>query len=459
MDSWRREVRAHLRLAAPVVAIQIGLMMMGLVDTAFLGRVSETDLAAVAVGDWWTFLLLSFGIGTLSALDPIVSQAWGARDRVAITRGLQRGLLLALVLSVPLGIIALWTERTMLAMGQLPAVAATAGRYATVLVASMPAFLLFVAVRQTLQAMHVLRPLLFVIVACNLLNAGLDWVLIFGHFGCPALGAVGSAWATVVSRWAMLGLLVFLAWPALRPYLSAYDRKVPALAPIGRMLALGAPVGGQFLIEIGAFGTVMVMMGTIGDVELSGHTVALKLASFSFMVPLGISMAASVRVGNAIGRGDHPGTKRAAKVALLGGAGVMLVFAAAFLLVPYPLARVFTDLPGVLAIAVVLLPLAGFFQVFDGIQVVALGILRGSADTRLPMLIHLAGFWLVGVPAAYLFGFALGHGPAGLWWGLVLALAAVASTLLLRVRARFARAVARLRVEDEETSVSHPTAP
>ncbi len=449
MDSWQDEARAHLRLAIPVVVIQVGLMTMGLVDAAFMGRVSATDLAAVAIGDWWTFFLISFGMGTLSALDPIISQSWGARDSVAIRRGLQRGIFLALVLSVPIAVFVAFAERGLLFLNQIPEVAEIAGRYSVALIASIPAFLLFVALRQGLQAMHILRPLVVVIVITNLLNVVLDWAWITGNLGFAAYGATGSAWATVVSRWAMVVLLLAFAWPALRPYLSRLDRRALAFGPLVRMLRIGGPVGGQFMIEIGAFGTVMVMMGTIGDVEMSGHTVALKLASLSFMVPLGISMAGSVRVGNAIGRGDQAGVRRAAKVALVGGAGVMLVFGTAFLLFPYPLSRLFTDIDEVLAVAIVLLPLAGLFQVFDGTQVVAMGVLRGSADTKWPMLIHLAGFWLVGVPAAWWFGFRLALGPEGLWWGLVVALAAVAVTQVLRVRVLFSRPIVRVDLESD----------
>jgi multidrug resistance protein, MATE family len=450
MQPWRREVRAQFRLAVPVVTIQVGLMMMGLVDAAFMGRVSATDLAGVFLGDTWTFVFLCFGMGTLTTLDPIISQAFGARDTTSIRRGMQRGIVLALLLSIPIVLVLPWAKPVLLLLNQPPAVVEIAATYSVILVGSVPAFLLFVAVRQGLQAMHILRPLVLVILLSNLANVFLDWTLIMGHLGCPALGATGSAIATVISRWIMVVLLLVISWPALRPYFSKLDPRALTLAPLWRMIRIGAPVGGQFTIEIGAFATVALMMGTLGEVELSGHNVALKLASFSFMVPLGISMAGSIRVGNAIGAGDPDSMRLAAKVAIAAGAGVMLLFAVAFISVPYPLARIFTDLDGVLEVAVLLLPIAGCFQVFDGTQVVAMGILRGSADTRTPMLIHLAGFWLVGVPIAYLLAFGLDLGPAGLWWGLVVALAAVAVTQVLRVRVRFARVIERVRVEDEE---------
>lgn len=449
MQPWRKETRAQFRLAGPVVVIQVGLMMMGLVDAAFMGRVSATDLAAVFLGDTWTFVFLAFGMGTLTSLDPVISQAFGARDTTAIRRGMQRGIFLALVLSVLVAAVIPWAKPALTALHQPPEVVEIAARYSLILVASVPAFLIFVALRQGLQAMHVLRPLVLVIVLANLFNVLLDWTLINGHLGCPPLGATGSAIATVISRWLMVIGLVAFTWPVLKPYFRSLDPRVLTIAPLVRMLRIGMPVGGQFMIEIGCFATVALMMGTLGEVELSGHNVALKLGSFSFMVPLGISMATSIRVGNAIGAGDPDAMRLAAKVGLFAGAGVMLLFAAAFIAAPYPLSRIFTDLEDVLAVAVVLVPLAGLFQVFDGTQVVAMGVLRGSADTRVPMLIHLAGFWLVGVPIAWLLAFHFDLGPAGLWWGLVVALATVAIAQVLRVRVRFAKTIERVRLDDD----------
>jgi MATE family, multidrug efflux pump len=447
--AWREEVRAQLRLALPIVVVQLGLMVMGVVDGAFMGRVSSTHYAAVSLGHGWTFLFIIFGMGLLAALDPIISQAWGAHDETTIRRGLQRGLILAAVLTIPIGL-CIWPARFFLELfAQPPAVVPIATEYARVSILGVPAFLAFVAVRQTLQAMHRLRPLLIVILLANLLNVFLDWVLIFGNLGMPATGAIGSAWATAISRWAMAISIIALAWPTLGRYLCPLDPTVFSRRPLVRMVRLGLPVGLQFMLEIGAFAVIGFLAGTLGENALAGHQLALTLASLSFMVPLGISMAASVRVGNAIGRGDEPGARCAARISVLGGAGVMLGFGVLFLAAPYPLARVMTDLDDILAVAIVLIPIAGVFQVFDGTQVVALGILRGAADTRVPMLIHLVGFWCLGMPLACYLAFARGQGPTGLWWGLVLGLASVAVIQLMRVRHLLAGSLTRLRIEDD----------
>jgi MATE family multidrug resistance protein len=213
------------------------------------------------------------------------------------------------------------------------------------------------------------------------------------------------------------------------------------------MFAIGAPIGGQYLLEFAVFGTTGLLMGWLGTDAMAAHQVAANLASVTFMVPLGVSAAAAVLVGNAIGRHDAAAARRAAGAALVCGALFMLSMAALFLLLPAGLARLYTDARGVLAVAVVLIPIAGFFQVFDGIQVVSIGVLRGAGDTRAPMLINVAGFWVVGMPLSLLLAFRLGLQAAGLWWGLVAGLAAVAILLVARVLTRMAGPLERLRVD------------
>lgn len=448
MAGWREEVRALFRLAFPVILIQVGLWGMGAVDSAFMGRVSAVEFAAVSIGHTWSFLFLAFGMGVLSVLDPVVGQAWGARDFTAVSRGLQRGICLALGLSVLVGL-AIWPADLAFEVSrQQPEVVPIATAYARITIASVPAFLIFVALRQSMQAMHQLRPLVFLILSANLLNAFLDWVLIRGNLGVPALGAIGSAWGTVIARWAMLLAVPWIAGRDLSRFLWPLRSGLLVPRALGRMLWIGLPIGVQFVLEVGAFSSVAILMGKLGAAQLAGHQTALSLASASFMVPWGISMAASVRVGNEIGRGNAAAVKLASKVALIAGAGVMAVFGSAFLAAPLPLARVFTDLDEVLAVAVVLVPIAGLFQVFDGIQGVASGILRGMADTRFPMMVHVVGFWCLGIPFGAYLAFRGGSGAAGLWWGLVVGLGVVAGVQFLRLRHLLRRGVERLVIDD-----------
>ena len=309
---------------------------------------------------------------------------------------------------------------------------------------SVVPFLAFVVLRQSLQAMHRVAPIVVTIVGANLTNVFFNWVLIYGNLGSPAMGVAGAAWATTLSRWLMaIGLLV-LAWPDVRPHLVPIRMDAIRAAPILRMFRLGAPIGLQMTLEVSAFGLIGLLMGMLGAVELGAHQIAINLAATTFMVPLGVGAAAAVRVGRAVGAQDAAAARRAAKTALFLGVGFMCVTAVLFTTMPAPFARVFTSDARVLAVAIHLVPIAGVFQVFDGIQAVAAGVLRGIGDTRAPLVVNLLGFWLVGVPISVYLGFYTGARALGLWWGFVAGLGAVAVFLLLRIRVRMRREFARV---------------
>ena len=444
----REHLRATIRLAVPVVTIQVGMMAMGVVDTIMVGHLSPRALAAVALGNLYFFGLAIFAMGTLMVLDPIVAQAVGARDEPAVARGIQRGVLLAGLLTVPAVLLLLAAEAFMTWARQPAEVVPEAAAYAVRLIPGVLPFFVFVVFRQSLQAMRMTAPIVLTIVAANVANAGLNWVFIFGHAGAPALGVVGSAWATTMSRWMLALLLLFLVRRRVVGYLWPVRPEIFALAPLGRMLRLGLPIGCQMVLEFGAFALVALMMGWLGTQEMAGHQVAINLASLTFMVPLGTADAASVLVGHAIGRDDPAAARGASTSALLCGAGFMSLAAVAFLTLPGPLARLYTDDGTVIAIAAALIPLAGVFQVFDGLQAVAGGILRGLGETRVAMLVNLGGYWGLGLPVSYLLGFRAGLGPAGLWYGLVIGLAIVATVLLVRVRIALSRRQARVMIDD-----------
>jgi MATE family multidrug resistance protein len=441
--TFREELAATVRLAAPVVFVQLGSMLMGVVDTIMLGHLSAEALAAGALGHSTNITLLMFGLGTLAALDPLISQAYGAREPEAVGAHLQRGMLLALALSLPMGLL-LWDIAPLLrAVGQPEAVIGDAAAYARGIVWGVPAYFLFMVVRQTLQAMSMVRPAGWAIVVGNILNALLDWVLIFGHLGFPVLGVAGSAYATSTARWLMLAWLVFASRRQLAPYWRGFTAEAVRLSSYLRLLRIGVPIGLHQSIEILLFASAGLLMGRMGVAQLAGHQITLNLASLSFMVPLGISGAATTRVGNAIGRQDMPGARRAASACLILGGAVMVLFALLFGVFPETLARIYTQDPATIAMAMILLPVAAMFQVFDGLQVVSVGVLRGAADTAVPAVLAFLGFWAVGLPSGWFLGFRLGFGAPGIWWGLTLGLAAVAGLLLLRIAARFRGHIAR----------------
>jgi len=450
----RAELRAMLRLAFPVVVVQLGLMGMGTVDTIMVGHLSAEANAAVALGNLYFFALAVFGMGTLMALDPIISQAVGAGDRAAVARGVQRGVVIAAVVSVFLSLLLLPAEPLLRALGQPAEVVPDAGAYALATIPGTPPFFIFVVLRQSLQAMQKMRAIVLSIVVANVANAALNWVLIYGNLGSPRLGAVGSAWASSICRWLMAAMLAVLAWRDLRPLLVPVRREALLLGPFVRMLRLGLPIGIQQTLEVGAFATTALLMGLLGTEVMAGHEVAINLASLTFMVPMGVAAAAAVLVGQAVGRGDAAGARRAAGAAYACGVGFMCTSAALFLAAPHELARLYTKNAAVLAIAASLIPIADVFQVFDGLQVVSSGVLRGIGDTRVPMLVGVLGFWLIGFPVSVYLGFRTAAGPEGLWWGFVAGLAAVGVFLLARVRVRLARTVRRVVIDEERTAPS-----
>ncbi len=438
-----RELRGVARLALPVVVTQMGMMLMGTVDAMMLGRVSEHALAAGALGNVITFGMMIFAMGMLMALDPLVSQAYGAGDQVAVARHLQRGWVMALGLSVPLGLVMWDMEEILIFLGQDPAIIEPTAAYIRSMIPGVPAFLLFVANRQSLQAMSHVNQAMVAMVAANVANVVANYALIFGHWGFPALGVVGSGWATTLCRIALLITLLTLSWPILKPYLAGVRRRVLDWRTYGDLIRLGIPIAFQLSVEIWLFNAVALMIGNLGARELAAHQIALTLAAMAFMVPMGIAGAAATRVGNAIGRRDSNGARLSAKASLGLGAAVMTISASAFAFFPELLARLFTPEEPVIALAATLLPIAALFQIFDGIQVVGAGVLRGAADTRVPAIFATIGYWALGLPLAWWLGLHTDMGPRGMWWGLTLGLSSVAVLFLFRIRSTFAHRLDR----------------
>jgi MATE family multidrug resistance protein len=450
----RADLGALVRLAFPVTLVTVSTMTMGVADTIMVGRVSPTDLAAVALGNLYFFGVAVFGMGTLSALDPVISQAVGAGDRIAIARGMQRGGILALALTVLATVVLIPAGPVLRLLGQPDDVVPVAAGYALACIPGVFPFYAFHVLRLSLQAMARVGPVLVTVIAANLVNIFFNWVFIYGHLGFPAMGAVGAGWATSLSRWFLTFAILGVAWPLLGDALRPFRPEVLAREPLRRLLRLGAPIGGQQVLEFGVFGASGLLVGLMGTVAMASHQVALNLSSLTFMVPLGVAQAAAVLVGQAVGKGDAAEARRVVGGSLVVGVGFMSVSAALFLTVPSFFAEIYSGDAPVVALAATLIPVAGLFQVFDGTQVVALGVLRAVGDTRLPMVINVVGFWLVGLPVSALLAFQVGLGPRGVWAGLAIGLALVAVLLLARVRGRFGRELPRLAMEDDHGVVA-----
>ena len=448
----RADFRRLLGLALPIAVVQVGMMAMGLLATIMLGHFSAVDLAASALGTLYGTWIALLAWGVLLVLDPVVAQAVGARDPVAAALGMQRGLVLALVVSLATSLLCLPARAVFAALGQPAEIVRPAASYVLLSIPGVLPFFVFIVLRQGLQAMGRTRAIVITILAANVVHGILCWALVFGHLGSPRLGVSGAALAITVTRGLMPFGLLALGWSALRPTLRPLRMRALDPRALAGMLRLGLPIGIQQQLEYGIFAVVGVFIGRLGTVPMAAHQVALMMASAAYMIPQGIGAAAAVLVGQDVGAGDRSRARRSAAAALVLGAGFMLLSGLAFVGVPGPLARFFsTDAP-VLAVATLLLPIAGVFQLFDGIQVVSIGVLRGVADTRAPMVVSLLGYWIVGVPLSVWFGLALGAGAAGLWWGLVVGLVTVAAILLARVRSKLGGALVRLELDEAKAA-------
>ncbi len=436
------------RIAAPIVLINVGVQSMGVVDTLMVGRLGGDAIAAVALGNFYFFNVSVFGLGLLCALDPVIAQAVGAHDNEGVARGLQRGIVMAIVVALGVMIVLMPGERLLHLLGQPEAVVDDTAAYARRRALGALPFFLFNVFRQTLQAMGPVRHILWAVLIANIVNAFANWVFIGGHLGAPALGVVGSGYATALAMWTLAPLLLIFAWPLLKSSITPWRVETLHLGPLGRMLRIGVPIGAQWFFESFAFGLTTLFMGLLGAASLAGHEIALNMAALTFMVPLGISGAAAAVVGRAIGRGDLPAARRDAFAAVVCGVGFMCISAIAFIVAPGWLATRYTTEAATVAIAVSLIPLAGVFQVFDGLQAVTSGVLRGTGDTRIPALLHVVAFWGVGVPLGAYLGFRTGLRERGFWWGLVAGLAVAALLQSWRVTQRLKRDITRLHVDD-----------
>lgn len=431
-ENLRDEVRRLVDLALPIAAAQIGLMLHYTADTIMVGRFDANALAAVALGSSWSSAFTLFGFGAALGMDPAFAQAHGAGDARTGERAFVRGFALITLLAVPIVGIHMVAEPGLTWLGQPTESIPLGAEYAAVLGLSVWPMLLFNVVQRALQARGVTRPPMVAALVGAVVNVGINSVMLYGIGDWPGLGAIGVGWSTVVVRWAMLLLVVALSWSHLRPL----ARHLDALRETGRMLALASvamPVAVQTALEVWAFSGSVVMVGWFGPEAIAGHIVALNMTSMAFMVPLSIGGAAAARVGNLLGAGER--WQQAAWTAVTTGTSAMVFTAALFIGVPALLASIYLGPhEPAFAVAVALLPIAGAFQLFDGAQAVLFGVLRGAGDTRVPSLLAIVAFWMIGLPCSAFLAVNAGMGPQGVWWGLVVGLVTVSLLLVLRVR-------------------------
>jgi MATE family multidrug resistance protein len=431
-----RELRAMVTLAVPVVLSELGWMAMGVVDTIMVGRLGPAAIGAVALGNAICYTPSIFGVGLMLGLDTLVSQAYGRKDHDECHRWLAQGVYLACIAAVPI-MLGIWLASFFIGrVGIAAEVAGPASEYLRLLNWGTLPLLLYGATRRYLQGVGQVRVITVTYVLANLINWFGNWVLIYGKLGFPALGVNGSAISTALARVIMATALLGFAWryERGRGHPLFHHWAAPQATRLKRLLQLGAPAAGQILLEVGAWNLATLSAGYLTPVALATHQIVLNYASVTYMVPLGISAAAAVSVGHAVGAGDAARARRAGWMALGLGTSFMLLAALMFLLWPRPLIELFSRDPRVLAVAPGLLGIVAAFEIFDGIQTVSTGALRGLGETHAPMWANLVGYWVMGLPLGFFLCFGLGWGIYGLWIGLTLALIVIALALLLRWR-------------------------
>lgn len=430
------ELRATLALALPIVVGQVGQMLMGITDSVMIGQVGKVPLAASAFANGVVNLVMIVGFGLLLPVAVLTARAHGAKEPRECAEYLRHGVGLAVGIAVLglglLAVLGLQLHR----FGQPAEVVAEVGPYFALLALSLVPALFFQVLKQFSEALgHPWAPMV-ILVACVGLNAGLNWIFIYGHLGAPAWGLAGAGFATLVAR---LVALVALAWwlrrkGDVRAELPGAAENPGWRAPwstarFREMLHLGVPAAGQWLFEVGAFSAAAFMMGWLGTVPLAAHQIALSCAAFTFMFVLGLSSAVSVRLAKAVGEGRTEARRAIGFGALAAGFAVMGVFGAVFALAGPLIARGFTPETEVVALAAKLLAVAALFQVFDGGQVIGAGALRGLGDVRVPTVLTFVAYWIVALPGGYLLAFHTPLGATGVWVGLALGLGSAAVLL------------------------------
>lgn len=429
------ENKRTLALAAPMIAGQVGQMLMGWVDTIMIGHLGVDELAACSLANTLTSVVMVFGFGVLSSVSVKASQAFGAGDKVGTARAFVCGDVLAMLLGVLMvGVVYVVASQLHL-LAQPASVTNFAGSYLILLGWSMAPMLLLTSSRNFSEALGRPWPPFWILIGSVALNGLLNWLLIYGNLGFPRLGLNGAGVATLLAR--VVAAVALIAYVRSRPVYRPFRRQFALLATrwshLKELLVIGLPVGIQLLCEIGAFGFATVMIGWLGVDALAAHQIAITCAATTFMVPLGLAMAATVRVGHVIGEKASERLRPIAFGAVLMALAFMSVSGLAFFCFREFIAQLFISDPTVIALAAELMLIAAVFQLFDGAQVVEIGVLRGMEDVRRPMQVLIASYWVFGLPVGAGLAFFLRMGVTGIWWGLALGLALVAGVLALRL--------------------------
>ncbi|MCB1883733.1 MAG: MATE family efflux transporter [Geminicoccaceae bacterium] len=435
---FARELRAMVAIAAPLALAQVGILAINTTDVLMLGRLGPKALAATALALSIFHPLLLFGIGIVTATAPLSAAAWGRRDLRGLRRVVRQGLWAAVPFTLLLSPVLFWLRPLLVGMGQDPVLAGLAQDYMRGALWGLLPILAAVVLRTYLTTLGRPRAVLAISLAAIVLNAGLNYLLIFGALGIEGLGAFGAGLGSAITNTVMaLALILHVAFrPPYRRHALFGRFWRPDWSTFRRIHRLGLPIGLSIVVEVSLFSGSAQLMGWIGTLELAAHQIALQLASITFMAPLGIGQAATARVGLAWGRGDKAGARQAGLAGMVLGFGFMACTAVLFAALPRTLANPFLgdgpEAAPVLAFAATYITIAAAFQLFDGLQVTAISALRGLQDMTVPLLIAIVGYWLVGLGFGTTLAFAFDWGGRGIWTGMALGLAFMAVVLVHR---------------------------
>lgn len=431
-----------LLLAMPLVFTQAGQMIVHLVDNAMVGRVGTTELAAAAFANNVFMVVMIFGIGIFIGITPLLGHATGANSDHKVASIVKNGFALAIILVIVLGSVSWGISYVLPYLNQPEEVWQLAIPYFRLLTLSLIPFLFFMFLKQVGEGLNNTVLAMIATIISNVINIVLNYGFIFGKMGFPELGLTGAGYATLISRISM-PVLIYIGFRSLNKfnhYFSQMSHERYSFKAIRQIVVIGLPIAAQLVVEISIFAFGAIMMGWIGDVQLASHQVALGLASFTFMIANGVAMASTIRVSFQLGKKDFSSMEKVSLSAVHLVVVYMLICGIGFLLFRFQLPKIFSPDPLVIAQAASLLILAAIFQVFDGLQVVCLGILRGFADVKVPMIIATISYLLIGLPISYLFAFTFGFGPEGIWMGFVAGLAIAGVLLAFRIRLKIREA-------------------
>ena len=432
--NYKDHFKKNIALALPVMLSQMGQVSVGVADSLMVGRVGVEPLAASSLANSIFYFIFMFGVGVSYAITPLVAKADSVGDHRESSVLIKHGLLTNMVVALVLFLLIMLTTRLIHLLNQPVEVVELAVPYLIVIAISLLPFMLFQTFRQFCEGLSLTKVPMYFTIASNIINIGLNYILIFGKLGFEPMGLMGAGWASLIARFLMgVGMAAYVIYARrFKHYWEGFETVKIKAERLKKLLDIGIPAGLQFIFEVGAFAAAAVMVGWLGAEPLAAHQIAINLSSLSYMMASGISAAATVRVGNQMGRRDIPMLIKAGRSSFVMGAGFMAICGLIFITGKELLPSFYVDEESVVSIAASLLIIAAFFQVSDGLQVVGLGALRGMEDVKIPTIITLFAYWIVGLPIGYLLGFHWQFGIEGIWYGLLIGLSLSATMLLMR---------------------------